>query len=211
MSDPVRRPGSPIPPLGDDDPLDPPPSLLELFWVFTKIGILSFGGVLSTWIHREISVKRRWMTETDVLSGLAMSQIMPGINVVNLSLFCGQRLRGIAGSIVCILGILTAPTFLVILISTIYDRFSDIPWLPDLLNGIAAAAIGMMINMGVKATQRAARSVPLFLVAAGIFVGVGVLRWNMVLVVLCLGPISVWLSWRALAAEQRARAEKLDA
>lgn len=212
MSDIVSPAGSPTSPPGDaplegERPLDPPPGLFEIFWVFSKIGILSFGGVLSAWIHREISVKRHWMTETDVLSGLAMSQIMPGINVVNLSLFVGQRLRGVAGALVAILGILLAPTFLVILISLVYDRFSDNPWLPDILNGVAAAAIGMMINMGVKATQRAARSIPLLLVVAGIFVGVGVMRWPMVLVVLGLGPISIWLAWRGLAAAQRAREE----
>jgi chromate transporter len=212
MSDVVRPAGSPPPPSGgasfdDERPLDPPPSLFELFWVFSKIGILSFGGALTTWVHREISVKRHWMTEIDVLSGLALSQIMPGINVVNLALFCGQRLRGVAGSFVCVMGILAAPTVLVIGISTVYDQFAEFAWLGDLLNGIAAAAIGMLIHMGVKATQRSARSLPLFLIVVGIFVGVGVMKWHMVIVVAVLAPISVWLSYRALAAEQRARAE----
>ena len=207
MSDPIRRPGSPTPPLGDDDPLDPPPSLLELFWVFSKIGILSFGGALSTWVHREISVKRRWMTETDVLSSLALAQIMPGINVVNLSLFCGQRLRGVLGSFVAVMGILAAPTVLVICISTVYDQFAHFSWVSDLLNGIAAAAIGMLINMGVKATQRSARSLPIFLIIVAIFIGVGILKIHMVIVVLLLGPLAVWLSYRAVMAEQRAREE----
>ncbi|HEU0070933.1 MAG TPA: chromate transporter [Alphaproteobacteria bacterium] len=207
MSDPVRRPGSPVPPLGDDDPLDPPPGLLELFWVFSKIGILSFGGALSSWVHREISVKRRWMTETDVLSSLALAQIMPGINVVNLSLFCGQRLRGVLGSFVSVMGILAAPTVLVILISTVFDKFSHYAWVSDLLNGIAAAAIGMLIHMGVKATQRSARSIPIFLIVVAIFIGVGILKIHMVIVVLLLGPLAVWLSYRAVMAEQRAREE----
>jgi chromate transporter len=207
MSDVVRRAGSPTPPLGDDDPLDPPPGLLELFWVFSKIGVLSFGGVLSAWIHREISVKRRWMTEADVLSGLALAQIMPGINVVNLSLFVGQRLRGVVGSFVAVMGILFTPTFIVILISMVYDRFSSISWFPDLLVGIAAAAIGMLINMGVHATKRAARSVALFIIIVAVFVGVGIMRWPMYAVVACLAPISIWLSYRALAAERRAREE----
>lgn len=207
MTETVRRAGTPTPPLGDDDPLDPPPSLLELFWVFSKIGLLSFGGVLSAWIHREVSVKRRWMTESDLLSGLALAQIMPGINVVNLSLYCGQRLRGIAGSVVAVLGILFVPSFLVIMISLVYERFSTISWFPDLLNGIAAAAVGMLINMGVRTTQRAARTIPLFLIVAAIFVGVGVMRWPMVVVVLFLAPVSVWLAWRNLTAEQKSRDE----
>jgi len=207
MSEPIRRAGSPTPPLGGADPLDSPPGLLELFWVFSKIGILSFGGALSSWIHREVSVKRRWMSETEVLSSLALAQIMPGINVVNLSLFCGQRLRGVTGSFAAVMGVLLPPTILVICISTVYDLFSHFAWVSDLLNGIAAAAIGMLIHMGVKSTQRSARSIWLLLIVAGIFVGVGILKIHMVFVVLLLGPLSVWLSYRSVMAEQRARAE----
>lgn len=206
MSEPIRRAGSPTPPLGGDDPLDPPPGLLELFWVFSKIGIFSFGGALSSWIHREVSVKRRWMSETEVLSSLALAQIMPGINVVNLSLFCGQRLRGVTGSVAAVMGILLPPTILVICISTVYDLFSHYAWVSDLLNGIAAAAIGMLIHMGVKSTQRSARSIPLLLIVAAIFIGVGILKIHMVIVVLLLGPLSVWLSYKSVMAEQRLRA-----
>ncbi len=207
MSDPIRRAGSPTPPLGDGDPLSPPPGLLELFWVFTKIGLMSFGGALSTWIHREVSVNRRWMTETEVLSGLALAQIMPGINVVNLSLFVGQRLRGVAGAFAGAMGILAAPSVIVVCISLVYDQFSHYAWLGDLLNGIAAAAIGMLIHMGVKATQRSARSWPLLLVVAGIFVGVGILKLHMVIVVALLGPVSIWLSYRNIMRERLAREE----
>jgi len=207
MSEPIRSAGSPTPPLGGDDALDPPPGLLELFWVFSKIGIFSFGGALSTWIFREVSVKRRWMTQTEVLSSLALAQIMPGINVVNLSLFCGQRLRGVVGSFAAVMGILLPPTIIVICISTVYDQFSHLAWVSDLLNGIAAAAIGMLIHMGVKSTQRSARSIPLLLIVGGIFVGVGILKIHMVIVVLLLGPLSVWLSYRSVMAEQRAREE----
>jgi chromate transporter len=203
MSEIIRRAGSVSPPLGDDDPLDPPPGLLELFWVFALIGIMSFGGALSTWIHREISVKRRWMTETDVLSGLALAQVMPGINVVNLALFVGQRMRGVTGSFAAVMGMLLPPSILVVLISMIYDQFADLPWLADMLNGIAAAAAGLLVNMGIRATRRSARNLPLLLIVAAIFVGVGILHWPMVPVVLCLAPISIWWSYRDLIAQRR--------
>ncbi|HEY4135610.1 MAG TPA: chromate transporter [Alphaproteobacteria bacterium] len=211
MSDPIRRAGSSSPPLGDDDPLDPPPGLLELFWVFAMIGMMSFGGALSTWIHREISVNRRWMTETDVLSGLALAQVMPGINVVNLALFVGQRMRGVLGSFAAVMGMLLPPSILVVLISLIYEQFADLVWLGDMLNGIAAAAAGLLVNMGVRATRRSARNLPLLLIVVAIFVTVGIMHWPMVPVVLALAPISIWISYRNVLAEQRLREETIHA
>ena len=72
----------------------PPVSLPELMGAFAKIGLMSFGGALSGWMHREIVMRRHWLEETDFLNGLALAQIMPGANVANLSLYIGHKLRG---------------------------------------------------------------------------------------------------------------------
>jgi len=211
MPDTVRRQNIVSPPLDDTDPLDPPPSLIALFWVFAKIGLMSFGGALGAWVHREVSVKRRWMTEAEVLSGLALGQVMPGVNVVNLAIYVGQRLRGVLGSLAAVSGMIVPPFFLIIGIATVYDQLSSLSWLPDLMTGIAASAGGLLIHMGGKASRRAARSLPLLLVLIGIFVGVGVLRLHMVPVVLCLAPLSIWAAFRQVAAQERTALEKSDA
>ncbi|MGP1614013.1 MAG: chromate transporter, partial [Pollutimonas bauzanensis] len=66
-----------------------PPSLLTMFLAFSRIGITSFGGGLSGWLMREFVRQRRWISEEEFLSGLALSQAFPGINVVNLSIWIG--------------------------------------------------------------------------------------------------------------------------
>lgn len=202
MSEPIRS-GAVAP---DDDaaPLDPPPSLFAIFWVFAQIGVMSFGGALGAWIHREVSVKRRWLREDDVLSGLALGQVMPGVNVVNLAIYVGQRTRGALGSVAAVLGMVTPGFFIIIAIAVAYDRLSTVSWLPDLMNGIAAAAGGLLIHMGARASRRAIRSLPLLIVLLGIFVGVGILRWHMVPVVLVLAPISVWAAYRQVVAQATA-------
>jgi chromate transporter len=95
-------------------------SLADLIGVFAKIGLLSFGGALSGWMYREIVVRRRWLTEEDFLSGLALGQIMPGANVANLSLYIGQRLRGGMGAAAALLGMLLPPMALVIVLAALY-------------------------------------------------------------------------------------------
>ncbi len=85
-----------------------PPTPLQLFLAFAKIGLTSFGGGLSGWMMREFVQRRAWLSEGEFLSGLALAQAFPGVNVVNLAIWIGFRLRGGAGALVSALG-LTVP------------------------------------------------------------------------------------------------------
>ena len=62
-----------------------PPALAALFGTCLKIGMLSFGGGLTGWLHREFVGRHCWIPDDDFNSTLALAQIMPGANVVNLS------------------------------------------------------------------------------------------------------------------------------
>jgi chromate transporter len=176
-------------------------SLLAILGVFAKIGLMSFGGALSGWMHREIVLRRGWMDEADFLSGLALGQIMPGANVANLSLYIGQRLRGGVGAIVALLGMLLPPMIVVVLLGMLYDRVAGILWLHRFIDGVAAAAIGLTIMVGIRASRRVERRLGPVTVLLLLFFTVGVLRWPMVPVVICVTPASIALAW--LSEERR--------
>jgi chromate transporter len=170
-------------------------SLLAILGVFAKIGLMSFGGALSGWMHREIVVRRRWMDEADFLSGLALGQIMPGANVANLSLYIGQRLRGGIGAVVALLGMLLPPMIVVVALGMLYARVAGILWLHRFIDGVAAAAIGLTIMVGIRASRRVERRLGPVTILLLLFFTVGVLRWPMVPVVICVTPASVALVW----------------
>ena len=175
--------------------------LLAILAVFAKIGLMSFGGALSGWMHREIVVRRRWMDEADFLSGLALGQIMPGANVANLSLYIGQRLRGGIGAVVALLGMLLPPMIVVLALGMLYDRVAGILWLHRFIDGVAAAAIGLTIMVGIRASRRVERRLGPVTILLLLFFTVGVLRWPMVPVVICVTPASIALAW--LSEERR--------
>ena len=54
-----------------------PPSATQLFLIFTRIGLTSFGGGLSGWLFREFVQRHRWLTQDEFLSGLAICQTLP--------------------------------------------------------------------------------------------------------------------------------------
>ena len=171
-------------------------SLREIFLVFGKIGVVSFGGGLSGWVFREVVQRRGWITEQQFASGLALSQILPGANVTNLSIYVGQRLRGTRGALTALSGLLVGPFFIVIGCFLAYDVISSHPWVPHTISGVAAAAIGLLIVTAWRTGRRSARSVHGVAVVLATFVAVGILHWPLVLVVACVAPISVAAAWK---------------
>ena len=179
------------------NPAAAPPriSLLRLFLVCFQIGLFSFGGGLTGWMYQEIVTRRRWMSEDDFLTGLALCQVMPGINVSNLVVYIGQRLRGVLGSCVALVGLLAGPFVVVIGMVMIYERIAGLSWLQAAMDGVAAAAIGLLLLIGFKGAERAVRIPWSAVIMTAIVVAVGLLQWPLVPVVLVLAPVSVALAW----------------
>ena len=169
--------------------------LLALYNVFFWIGLFSFGGGLLPWIQREIVTVRGWMTDEEFLPGLAMGQILPGVNSVNMAVFVGQRLRGAGGATIAVLGMLTGPFLIMIAAAVSYRQVLGAPLVHAAMAGAAAAAIGMILRMGLSAVQTAARGVASILVMAAVFVAVGVMKWPLLQVVAVAAPLSVLLAW----------------
>jgi chromate transporter len=170
----------------------PPVRLMEILALFGKIGLTSFGGGLSAWIYREVVDRRAWLSEDEFLAGLTLAQILPGPNVINIAIYIGHRLRGWPGSLVATLALLLPPMVAAVALLALFRSFSDLGWLHDLLEGIAAAAVGLTFSIGFRAAQHSTRTnrwTPVVL--ALVFVAIGVLRWPLIPVVLCVAPLAV--------------------
>jgi chromate transporter len=176
----------------------PPPTLRALFLAFAKLGATSFGGGLSAWMLQECVRRRRWITEEEFLTGLAMAQALPGVNVVNLPIWIGYRLAGGRGALVSALGVIVPPAILVTLLAAGYGWLQQFGATDLALQGAAAAALGLSLSMGLRAAHRHVRKLAPALVFGVVFVGVGLLRLPMYLVVLGAAPVSIGLAYRKL-------------
>jgi chromate transporter len=175
--------------------LPTPPSIAVLFGIFFRIGLFSFGGGLSGWVYREIVILRGWLDEDEFMSGLAVSQVLPGANIINLSVYVGQKLRGAPGACATFFGLICAPFFAVIGIASIYSTLRQLSFAEAAMDGIAAAAIGMILIVAGRGIRRAAPR-PEALVALFVtFVAVGLLHYSLLLVVAIVAPLSVLAAW----------------
>jgi chromate transporter len=172
-----------------------PPSIVTIFAVFARIGLLSFGGGLSGWVFREVVVLRDWISEEEFLSGLALAQILPGTNIANLAVYIGQKLRGVAGVVAALGGLLSGPFFAVIALASLYDRFRSIPYADAAMDGVAAAAIGLLLIIVLRGTRHSARRPAGAVALAATFIGVGLLHVSLLIVVAVVGPLSVLAAW----------------
>jgi chromate transporter len=189
--------------------------LIELFLMFSRLGLTSFGGGVSAWMHRAFVERQLLISETEFAATLALGRIMPGANVVNLSILIGQRLRGFCGALVAMLGILVGPSLVVIALAALYHQFGEAASVEAVLEGTAAAAVGLSIAMGLQTGLRivsndrasgrqAIQSIGTTVVLVVVFLFIGVLRLPMILTVVCLAPLSIALAFFG------ARGEKAD-
>ena len=177
----------------------PPPSPVRLLAVFGRIGLTSFGGGLSGWMLREVVQRRGWLGEEEFLSGLALAQAFPGVNVVNLAIWIGYRLQGGWGALAAAAGVVVPPASLVVLIALGFRALAGFSLTHWVLDGMGAAAVGLSLQMGVVAARRAAAKGvwPSGLMVLA-FVAVGLMHLSLPLVVLVLGPAGVALAYRDL-------------
>jgi chromate transporter len=168
--------------------------LPAIFAAFFRLGITSFGGGTAGWLYREIVERRRWITDREFLSSTALGRLVPGSGGVNLTVQVGQHLRGGPGAVTAVLGLLSGPLAIVLALAVGYTRIHWSSALHAVLDGVAAAAIGLTFATGLKLVRfRVASAGPLVITAATVLC-VGVLRWPMIPVVLCLAPISIVLA-----------------
>jgi chromate transporter len=179
-----------------------PQSLQDLFWSFTWLALQGFGGVLAV-VQRELVEKKRWMTREQFVEDWAVAQIMPGPNVVNLSLMIGGRYFGLKGAVVALAGMLAAPLLVVLLLAAAFSGVADTPVAQGALRGMGAVAAGLITATGLKLmsalNQNAMGMAACVLLACLTFVAIALLRWPLVWVLLGVGGTACVWAWRRLS------------
>jgi chromate transporter len=172
------------------------PTLTELFRAFAVVSMSGFGGALP-WARRMIVDRKHWMTTQEFNETFALSQFLPGPNVVNFSVVFGARFGGARGAAVALAGLMGPPLVIVSVLAVLYARFGDLEMLSRVLSGIASAAAGLLIAVVAK------MAAPMFItrwnsgpvIAIAAFIGVAIMNWPLPWVFVALAPVSVAFAW----------------
>jgi chromate transporter len=179
-----------------------PADLTELFVTFNRLALQGFGGVLPV-AQRELVERKQWLTRHQFVEMLAISQVLPGPNIVNLSLMMGDRFFGWRGAVVALTGMLAAPLVIVLVLTVLYGEFARIPVVSGALRGMGAVASGLIISTALKLMTTLKVNplgLPIGLALAVLTVGgVAWLRLPLVYVVLGLGAVGFTAAYARLA------------
>lgn len=155
-----------------------------LFKIFFKIGTFTIGGgaAMIPLIEREIVDKHHFLDSREFLDMISIAQSAPGIIAVNVSIFVGNRIAGLKGSIIATLGSILAPFLTILAIASIFTTFSSNRTVEAIFKGIRPAVVALIavpsIRMAVK-NRLTALNVAIILLS--------------VIFIACIGISPVWI------------------
>nr|WP_263327725.1 chromate transporter [Neobacillus sp. Marseille-Q6967] len=125
--------------------------LLELFWMFLLIGLVSFGGGYAIIPMIEIEViKNGWMTTHQFTDVIAIASMSPGPIATNSAILVGYQVQGISGAITAGLGMVVPSLFLVIIISIFFYRMNKNKYVESAFYGLRPIITGLIGYAAIK-------------------------------------------------------------
>jgi chromate transporter len=127
-----------------------------IFAEFVKLGIVVFGSgyVLLAFLRRDLVNGLGWLGIGPLLDAVAVGQLTPG-PVFTTATFIGYLLGGVPGAVLATLGIFLPSFFMVAVAAPQIPRLRRVPLTAAVLDGVNAAALGLMAGVGVDLARSA--------------------------------------------------------
>lgn len=132
-----------------------------LFWTFARIALFVLGGGLAMLpvIEETFAVKRKLLTEEEVLDMVAVSQTIPGVVAANCAVYVGMKVAGFLGAVSALAGAVL-PSFVIILLIAVFFPSLDPqnPLLVGLFNGVRAAVTALIVCTAYRMFRKNCRA-----------------------------------------------------
>ena len=122
--------------------------LLDLYWTYLKIGCVNFGGgyAMLPLLERELANKKGWVTMDELRDYFAIGQCTPGVIALNVSTFVGQKRKGVAGAIAAMLGFLTGPIAIILILAAFLRNFAELEAVQHAFAGIRVCVCVLIVQ-----------------------------------------------------------------
>jgi chromate transporter len=168
-------------------------TLVALFSSFLKVSLFGFGGGL-VWARRVVVEQRQWMDEQQFAETLTLCQLMPGPNIVGITVCVGAKLRGPLGALTAVAGFVLMPLAIGLTLGSIVLQRSQLPVLQNVLGGLSAAAAGLLIGTGLRLLKPHSGRPTAIVLAVLAFLGMAFTRLPLPIVLLALAPLGIFLA-----------------
>lgn len=170
-------------------------TLIKLFISFFKIGAFSFGGgyAMLPLIEEEIIQVHNWLTATEFIDIIAVSEMTPGPIAVNSGTFLGYKIAGVIGSVVATTAVVL-PSFLVMTLIFIFiNRFKNSPYVEWAFEGIRPVVLGLIASAAVTVAKSTFIDIKSVIIASLLFYIVTFKKFNPILAIVLAGVMGIVL------------------
>jgi chromate transporter len=158
------------------------------------IGAVSFGGGIIAYLRRMLIDETKWLTDDEFLAALEISQTMPGLNAVNMSVIVGDRLRGPIGATIAALAMIAPGAILVFFLGLAAEAAHHAtPLANAALRGVAAGATGLLLAIALMTGKQQFLRPRDILLMALTFAAMSLVKVSLLIILLTLGPIAIYL------------------
>lgn len=121
--------------------------LLEVVWVFTQLGLASFGGPAASiaLMQQMLVQKLRWLSQQEYMDFVGASYLIPGPIAVQLSLHLGYRRAGLWGALAAVVGFVVPAAAITWVCAVIYVQNQGLPQLEACLQGVRPAILAIIL------------------------------------------------------------------
>ncbi len=121
--------------------------LWQLFYVFFRIGLFTFGGgyAMVPLIQREMT-SHQWLSAQQFSDILAISQITPGPLAINTATYVGTVIAGVAGSAAATLGVMLPSLILILTLTHWLDRVWHHPLTRMTFHGLRPTVVALLAS-----------------------------------------------------------------
>jgi chromate transporter len=169
------------------------PSLATIFKIFLIAGAISFGGGVVAYLREYLVRDEKWLDDDQFLDALEVSETLPGLNSVNMSVIAGDRLRGTIGAVVAVAGLMIPGMIMIMALGVLWSEQRHNVNLAAFLIGIAAAAVGLLttvtLQLGRKQFMRPVDAALIF----ATFAEVSLMHISLLWALLTVGALAVWI------------------
>lgn len=142
--------------------------LFEIISLFTRLGIIAFGGPAAhiAMMHKEVVEKRGWMNEEHYVDLIGATSLIPGPNSTEMAIHCGFQRGGIKGLVAAGLSFILPACLLTGLLAYFYVSFSHYPDFEKYLVGIKPVVLILIFDALRKLWKKAIKTKELLIVSA---------------------------------------------
>jgi chromate transporter len=165
------------------------------FW--WKLGWVSFGGTAAhiAIMHDFLVEKKKWISNSHFFHALSLCMLLPGPEAQQLAIYIGWKLYGKKGGIVAGSLFVLPSMFVLLVLSIVYVRFGNLPWIVAMFGGLKPAVVALVILALIRVARRALVKPLQWIATLGSLFAMAWLHVSIpvvMLVVVILGVLACW-------------------